>query len=294
MHRRIVNLVIYDEAQEHERLMRHELVRLARHTRDVTQLFVTMSPHCDVVHQLGDVLYVPGRESYVPGILHKTLEAVAYCTRHLAFDFIVRSNISTVIDFQRLPLHELTDTLVYASAYMWNKEDRSSAFASGTNIILNRAAVDFMLQHRDRLNHGTIDDVAIGALMCTATTPRELSTKMIWNDECTASQGAVFRNRSEDRYADVARMRRIVDRIIATRDEASWPLGPSTGLMGPKGPTGLAGPRGLTGPKGPTGPRGNRALVALFAIPLFIGFLFLALSGSLALIAKKGKSERGG
>ena len=121
MRLRVVNLVIYDEAQEHERLMRHELVRLARHTRDVTQLFVTMSPHCDVAHQRGDVLYVPGCESYIPGILHKTLEAMEYCVRNLAFDVIVRSNISTVIDFRRLPLHELTDTLVYASAYMWNK-----------------------------------------------------------------------------------------------------------------------------------------------------------------------------
>jgi hypothetical protein len=268
---RVVNLVVYDEAQEHERLMRRELARLARHTREVTQLFVSMSPNCNVVHQQDGALYVPGRESYVPGILHKTLEAMAYCARHLTFDFIVRSNISTVIDFQRLPLHELTDTLVYASAYMWNKDDRSSAFASGTNIILNRAAVEFMLLHRDRMRHDTIDDVAIGALMSTATIPRELSTKMIWNDECTASHGAVFRNRSESRHEDVARMRRIVDRIIATGDE------------GPKCKKGLAGP------ERPTGHTALRSLVALFAIVLFLVF-----SGSLALFKKRAKSERGG
>ena len=215
MRHRVVNLVIYDEAQEHERLMRHELVRLARHTRDVRQLFVSMSPHCGVVHQRGGVLYVPGLESYIPGILHKTLEALVYCVRNFRFDFIVRSNISTVIDFPRLPLHELTDTLVYASAYMWNKDDRSSAFASGTNIILNRAAVDFMLLHRDRMRRETIDDVAIGALLSNETIPRQLSTEMRWNDESGA--GAVFRNRSESRHEDVARMRRIVDRIIEAR-----------------------------------------------------------------------------
>ena len=168
----------------------------------------------------------------------------AYCVRNIAFDFIVRSNISTVIDFRRLPLHELTDTLVYASAYMWNKEDRPSAFASGTNIILNRAAVDFMLLHRDRMDHGVIDDVAIGALMSTATIPRELSTKMVWNGECAAA--TVFRNRSESRHEDVARMRRIVDRIIAAQM-----------------PTGRAGPAGLSGLSGPTGLAGLAVLVAI-------------------------------
>jgi hypothetical protein len=264
MRYRVVNLVIYDEAHEHERLMRSELARLARHTRGVTQLFVSMSPRCDAVHQRDGVLYVPGRESYVPGILHKTLEAMAYCTRHLAFDFIARSNISTVIDFERLPLHELTDTLVYASAYMWNKDDRSRAFASGTNIILNRAAVDFMLLHRHRMRRGMIDDVAIGALMSSATSARELSTKMVWNDESVV-QGAVFRNRSDDRYEDVARMRRIIDRIIATR------VAP-TGDEDPKGPK---GPTDIAGPKGPTGLTAHRAIVALFAI-----FLFLVLSSS--------------
>jgi hypothetical protein len=206
------------------------------------------------------------RESYVPGILHKTLEAMAYCTRHIPFDFIVRSNISTVIDFERLPLNELTDTLVYASAYMWNKDDRSSAFASGTNIILNRAAVEFMLMHRGRMRHDTIDDVAIGSLMSSATIPRELSTKMVWNDECVV-QGAVFRNRSDDRYADVARMRRIVDRIIATRVAPTgneWPHGP----RGPQGRTGLLAAH-----------TAHRAIVALFATALFIVFLFLVLSG---------------
>jgi len=213
------------------------------------------------------VLYVPGLESYVPGILHKTLEALVYCVRNFSFDFIVRSNISTVIDFRRLPLNELTDTLVYASAHMWNKDDRSRAFASGTNIILNRAAVEFMLMHRDRMRHDTIDDVAIGALMSSATIPRELSIKMVWNDECV--QGDVFRNRSDNRYEDVARMRRIVDRIIATRVAPTgneWPHGPH-GPRGPQGPTGLLAAH-----------TAHRAIVALFATALFVIF-FLVLSG---------------
>jgi hypothetical protein len=213
---RVVNLVIYNDAHEHERLMRLELVRLARRTSGVTSLFVSLSPRCSVVHERDGVLYVPGTESFVPGILHKTMEALAYCARHSHFDFVVRSNISTVIDFPRLPLHELTDPIVYASAYMWNRDDRPSAFASGTNIILNRAAVDFLLANRDRMDHGVIDDVAIGRALTPVAVPRQLSTEMVFDGEDRA--GRVFRNRSDDRAKDVARMRRIVDRIIEDRD----------------------------------------------------------------------------
>jgi hypothetical protein len=74
--------------------------------------------------------------------LHKTLEALAYCARNYAFDFCVRSNVSTVIDFARLPLGELDEGVQYASTYIWHGD---APFASGTNIFLSRAAVAYVL-----------------------------------------------------------------------------------------------------------------------------------------------------
>lgn len=88
-----------------------------------------------------------------------------------------------------------------------------------------------MLLHRDRIRRETIDDVAIGALLSNETIPRQLSTEMRWNDESGA--GAVFRNRSESRYEDVARMRRIVDRIVEAR------VAPGDVLQMPTGHAGL-------------------------------------------------------
>jgi hypothetical protein len=147
--------------------------------------------------------------------------------------------------------------------------------------------IDFELRElTDRMRHDTIDDVAIGALMSSATIPRELSTKMVWNDECVV-QGAVFRNRSDSRYDDVARMRRIVDRIIATR------VAP-TGNEWPHGPHGSMGPAGPRGPQGPlwalASHTAHRAIVALFATALFVVFLFPRSIGALI----RTKSERGG
>ena len=90
MRYRVVNIVIYNDAHEHERSMKLELVRLARRTMDVKSLFVSLSPWCSVAHELDEVLHVPGSESFVPGILHKTMEAFAYCARHFEFDFATR------------------------------------------------------------------------------------------------------------------------------------------------------------------------------------------------------------
>ena len=208
---RVVNLVIYNAAERHEVLMRRVLERLT-HT-DVKRLFVSLTPGCTHVTERDGTLHVPGDESFIPGILHKTLEALSYCTRSFDFDFVVRSNISTVIDFSRLfgILPEPSDRPVYASTHVWNEHSGSEAFASGTNIILNAAAVAYVLAARSELRMDTIDDVALGMLLRRVTVPRQLSPPMVWSD---AGDGVVFRNRGADRMHDVARMARRVDRIM--------------------------------------------------------------------------------
>jgi hypothetical protein len=210
----IVNLVIYNESSSYERLMRRELERLEY--RGVKRLFVSLSPECTAVHERDGTLYVPGSESFIPGILHKTLEALSYCASSFRFEFVVRSNISTVIDFDRLMgiIPHRNRGVLYASTHIWGPGSPVGAFASGTNIVLNAAAASYVLSARGYLNMDAIDDVSIGELMRRVTKPLQLNQPMVWNDDSEASSiGVVFRNRSEDRMNDVARMARIVDRI---------------------------------------------------------------------------------
>ena len=209
----IVNLVIYNESSSYERLMRRELERLEY--RGVKRLFVSLSPECTAVHERDGTLHIPGSESFIPGILHKTLEALSYCASSFRFEFVVRSNISTVIDFDKLMgiIPHRNRGVLYASTHIWGPGS-ADAFASGTNIVLNEAAASYLLSARGYLNMDAIDDVSIGELMRRVTKPLQLNQPMVWNDDSEASSiGVVFRNRSEDRMKDVARMARIVDRI---------------------------------------------------------------------------------
>jgi hypothetical protein len=221
-HYRIVNLVIYSASSHHERLMRRELERLTH--RHVKRLFLSLSPECSEVHERDGTLYVPGTESFVPGILHKTLEALSYCARSLTFDFVVRSNVSTVVDFGRLlrilPRHSAR--AVYASTHIWELHAPDAAFASGTNIVLNAAAVEYVLSARSELRMDVIDDVALGILLRRVTAPQQLAPPMVWNDDSEASRGGVvFRNCSADRILDASRMAHIVDRILSADAGAS-------------------------------------------------------------------------
>ena len=217
---RIVNLVIYDESSEYERRMQAELRRLLRdgmHGLSIKQLFVSCQPTlASTTHEAGDMLHVQCTESYVPGILQKTLEAMRHCTEAYAFEFLVRSNISTIIDFRRLQTElPATSDALYASSSVFHLDEPDQSFASGTNVILNRRAVEYATANVDYAQFDVPDDVALGEVLRRVTTPRVIPVAMYWNEDNPG--GVVFRNRddAQDRSKDVARMATIVDRIVA-------------------------------------------------------------------------------
>jgi len=223
----VLNLVLYNESSEDDRKMRAVLEKLQReqiHRHTVIQYFYTYSDTLEGL--VGNVLYLKGVESLLPGVLNKTISAFEWCN-HISFDYLIRSNISTVIDFNNLPYHELQkDAMVYASSLIntltWTDPGsgihtdvyRGTRFASGTSIIMDRAAMDYVILNKDKINRDIIDDVSLGILMNGVTTAVQLSTPLIIND---ASKIAVFyRNRSwsPTRKRDIKRMSEIVALLL--------------------------------------------------------------------------------
>jgi hypothetical protein len=236
---KILNLIIYNDESDFERKMKLELERLHNYQNDnVKYLFVSFGNIEKTIEKKGNTLYIKGEESFKPGILDKTLKAMAYCYNKYEFDYLVRSNISTVIDFTRVPFNEVPlHKIGYAGVKMFklykldipegidNKsvsaikldpsEDNSLIgvkFVSGTSIILNRLAVQYILEHIKEANMKIIDDVEIGVLMGKITTPIHLSTRITINK--IDRNGIVFRNKSKKREQDTERMKKIVDMII--------------------------------------------------------------------------------
>jgi hypothetical protein len=144
-------------------------------------------------------IYVKGEETYIPGILNKTIEAIRAIG--LNYDFVWRTNLSSVLDFDGLirycngvsrshdvlqmsrhsvhkhdVLYESNKKVLYAGyiglAPIEAEFDSHIRFASGSGFLLSREAVQYLLDNAESslsatslLRRDLIDDVAIGALL---------------------------------------------------------------------------------------------------------------------------------
>src|SRR5689334_3538102 len=50
----------------------------------------------------GKMLYIRGLETFIPGVLKKTLSAFEICRQKFEFRYLVRTNISTIVNFDLL------------------------------------------------------------------------------------------------------------------------------------------------------------------------------------------------
>lgn len=117
------------------------------------------------------ILELPGVETYIPGILHKTLAAFRVCVER-RFDLLVRSNISTVVNFHSLLQHysQVANTdMLYAGPHVMsaaeNKELGHQTFVQGTCMLFAPKIVNMLLKHAKQLCQTAEDDIAIGALL---------------------------------------------------------------------------------------------------------------------------------
>jgi hypothetical protein len=225
---KFLNIVIYNENILYEREMKKTLEVLNNTMKNsVLQYFVTLSNKYNNIELVDNIIYIPGYETFIPGILDKTLKAIDYCVNILKIDFeyIVRSNISTVIDFNRLIIPNNNMEIVYTSTQIndlqWTgkmggiTDDTGTLYASGTIIILNIPGVRYLLNNINKINMSVIDDVSIGLLMKNVINVQQLPHKMVWNN--TDSDGIVFRNRTKNRNNDIKRMKNIVTNIMFTQ-----------------------------------------------------------------------------
>lgn len=129
----------------------------------------------------GDILYIKGEEIFGPNITIKTLEAFEYFKQdfiHNKYDFIVRSNISTIVNLDLLQ-RELfciknNSTLHYGGGNLMNLnwivpnlgiKDQTffgTIFAQGTSIIFSNEFMKIMLENKNLIRKDIVDDISIG------------------------------------------------------------------------------------------------------------------------------------
>jgi hypothetical protein len=186
-----------------------------------------------------NLLKIKGNETYVPGILDKTIKAFEYI-KDYDYDYLVRSNISTIINFKLLDDGLTIKPVEYSGGEIHNlqwldekggiidKTNWGLIFVNGTSIIFSKKIINKLLQNKEKINYKLIDDVSIGLFM-----------RDILNKEATIIKNGAFlyvpntngdkprltkiisekpyifyRNRNKTRNIDVSNMKRIVNYLL--------------------------------------------------------------------------------
>lgn len=110
-------------------------------------------------------LYQPGEESLIPGVLEKTKGAIEYFCKTMEFDYLYRTNLSSVFDMDKM-LEYLENNPVDYAGKLENAFDEYE-FVSGSGYVLSRRACGVFLDHYEEIacQHDLFDDVATGKIM---------------------------------------------------------------------------------------------------------------------------------
>ena len=230
---RILHLVLYSENTEYTQM--YEITRqFYNEFPSVHTIYYTYRPHQTEDYVLEkDILYIKGEESYIPGILEKTIKAIQYHQPKFSnYDFVLRSNISTVVNFHLL-IEELQKTpLEYGGGLLYDvkPEDGSEPyyFISGTAILFSIDFANYLINNSHLLEKETIDDVAIGKFYTfhySKQKPRlidnggkgflfvpdtQKNTSLL-EHQIESDKIIFYRNRQEDRTTDIKNMEYIVN-----------------------------------------------------------------------------------
>jgi len=110
-----------------------------------------------------NTIYIKDNESYIPGILNKTIKSFEYCLNNFEFDYIYRTNLSSFIDFYKA--YDYLDKIKFNYGGCGIGYHEKTYFASGCGFILSREGVKTLVDNKNLLDYNIYDDVAIGKLL---------------------------------------------------------------------------------------------------------------------------------
>ena len=110
-------------------------------------------------------LYFKQDECLIPGILAKTVAAIEFLNKCYTFDYVWRTNLSSVLDFDGLYNYCLSLTSSVYGGYIGLEPNERITFASGAGFLMSNDVAEYLVSNKESLRWDLIDDVAIGALL---------------------------------------------------------------------------------------------------------------------------------
>ena len=160
---RLVALVLANDNAEYNEMQSLWRIYMNKHP-NITSFFIKYKE--DLIEDVminEDVIFIKGKESVIPGCLDKTVRSIEYLLKNMEFDFILRTNMSSVFDFKKV-YGLLNEKLTYAGFIGYYNKNQNK-YVSGAGILLNKQTCLYVTNNKQLLNYNIIDDVAIGELL---------------------------------------------------------------------------------------------------------------------------------
>lgn len=234
---RILQLVLFSHSKEYDQMkaISSEFYK----KQNIRTIYYCFSNDITNESELkDDILYFKGEETFLPGITDKTIRALSYFESELdQYDYIVRSNTSTIINYHLLIPYLHKNPLDYGSGFIFNLQwidppygitDHKywgTIYGSGTSIMFSSKLMKKLLQHKHHIPLEVIDDVALGVWV-KRTDPKvvpqchlnyfystpEMESELI--HDINVPNTIFYRNRcSHNRQNDIKNMKLIIDKI---------------------------------------------------------------------------------
>ena len=102
----LLNLIIYNPSIPYEKSFYKILSSYLKTVPFIHAYFISYRNQINEIEIEDDILFINGNETMIPGVLSKTITALRYCVHelHIPFNYFIRSNISTWIDFDKSEL----------------------------------------------------------------------------------------------------------------------------------------------------------------------------------------------
>ena len=162
----------------------------------------------------GNILRIRGKESFIPGISQKTVKAIEICLK-FDFDYLVRSNVSTILDYRLLDYYLKKHDINYGGPEIlisWRHvkkygfESIGFKFATGGCIILSKNMAQLLINNKKDIDYDFIDDVTIALFykkhyICVEKLKGNYIS--VYNSKCSYPNAIYYRNKRKNRTEDI-------------------------------------------------------------------------------------------
>ena len=238
----ILNLVLYSDSDYYRGMYENTRKYYNKH-KNVDTIYYMYSGNEDGdkyrYDKENNMLYIRGKETYVPGILDKTVKAFKFVSLlNKKYDYIIRTNISTLVNFRKLSEELMKNPIDYGAGryrniskgyrdYKSGIDDeiyKGIVFPSGTCIIFSGKLFDKILEKIHLIDYSVIDDVSIGHFMTKNFPEYKMNSyerffyngtnKNIDTRDIDVNKYIFFRNKNtSDRYKDIESIKKLINSL---------------------------------------------------------------------------------